>query len=141
MGWRRRQMSGGGFSEVVGPGPPQPGTNHRFPHIPINIVSLVLDGTSPKQAISPPGPHLHTRTHTPRSMMAEQPPGALSAAFPPPPVYFTHFTVENLAALKDLRASDGSLPPTDQLPEELQYLVPPPLPEGSYRAFGETWTV
>ncbi|KAH0614855.1 uncharacterized protein H6S33_000491 [Morchella sextelata] len=73
--------------------------------------------------------------------MAEQPPGALSAAFPPPPTFFTHFTPENLAALKELRGADGALPPAELLPEELKCLVPPPLPEGGYRAFGETWTL
>lgn len=73
--------------------------------------------------------------------MAEQPPGALSAAFPPPPKYFTSFTSENLAALKELRKPDGTLPPTEELPEELRVLVPPPPPEKTYRAFGETWTL
>lgn len=73
--------------------------------------------------------------------MAEQPPGALTAAFPPPPKYFTFFTPENLTALKELRRPDGRLPPTDELPEELQILVPPPPPEKRYRAFGDPWTL
>lgn len=73
--------------------------------------------------------------------MAEQPLGALTAAFPPPPKYFTSFTPENLAALKTLRKPDGTLPPADELPEELQVLVPPPPPEKRYRAFGEPWTL
>lgn len=78
--------------------------------------------------------HLHIK-------MAEQPPGALTAAFPPPPKYFTSFTPENLDALNELRKPNGTLPPTDELPEELQVLVPPPPPEKRYRAFGEPWTL
>lgn len=73
--------------------------------------------------------------------MAEQPPGALTAAFPPPPKYFTSFTPKNLDALNELRKPDGTLPPIDDLPEELQVLVPPPPPEKRYRAFGEPWTL
>lgn len=80
--------------------------------------------------------HLHLHI-----AMAEQPPGALSAAFPPPPKYFTSFTPENLNALKELRRPDGTHPPADELPEELQVLVPPPPPEKRYRAFGDPWTL
>ncbi|RPA96641.1 MED7-domain-containing protein [Choiromyces venosus 120613-1] len=74
-------------------------------------------------------------------MSQEPPPGALSSAFPPPPTFYTHFTEENLTALKSHRLEDGSLPPADSLPEPLCYLVPPPPPAGSYRAFGEEWMV
>ncbi|PUU82468.1 MED7 protein-domain-containing protein [Tuber borchii] len=74
-------------------------------------------------------------------MPQEPPPGALSSAFPPPPTYYTHFTGENLTALKSHRLEDGTPPAADSLPEPLCYLVPPPPPTGSYRAFGEEWMV
>ncbi|KAG0640776.1 MED7 protein-domain-containing protein [Tuber brumale] len=74
-------------------------------------------------------------------MPQEPPTGALSSAFPPPPTYYTHFTEENLTALKPHRLEDGTLPPADSLPDPLCYLVPPPPPAGSYRAFGEEWMV
>ena len=79
--------------------------------------------------------------HPPQAMPQEPPPGALSSAFPPPPTYYTHFTEENLTALKSHRLEDGTPPAADSLPEPLCYLVPPPPPTGSYRAFGEEWMV
>jgi mediator of RNA polymerase II transcription subunit 7 len=62
---------------------------------------------------------------------------SLSAAFPPPPPFYRHFTSENLQLLRS-----GNVPDTPEKKRELQYLRPPPAPvEGVYKAFGEPWTV
>ena len=73
-----------------------------------------------------------------------------AAAFPAPPPFFKYFTAENLSRLKDQRentqcAVDNS--PTNQaelenLPHELQYLVPPiPPDDGRYWNFGDRYNV
>ncbi|KAF8457678.1 MED7 protein-domain-containing protein [Terfezia claveryi] len=73
--------------------------------------------------------------------MSAEPPGPsslVSSAFPSPPPFFKHFTPENLSALKHHKKLGT---PTDELPPELQYLIPPPPPENSYRCFGDSWTI
>lgn len=82
--------------------------------------------------------------------MADQSqPGAISAAFPPPPPFYKHFTPENLARLQEIQAStssteepstnDSTQPPSsidlDDLPLELRYLIPPAPPTNQYRSF------
>ncbi len=68
----------------------------------------------------------------------------LSSAFPAPPPFWKHFTPENLARLKEIQeqagVSDGK--PVNDVPSELQYLVPPTPPTtGTYRSFGATYDV
>ncbi|KAF8429645.1 MED7 protein-domain-containing protein [Tirmania nivea] len=73
--------------------------------------------------------------------MSAEPPGPsslVSSAFPAPPPFFKHFTPENLSALRNHQKLGT---PTDELPPELQYLIPPPPPEKSYRCFGDSWTI
>ena len=62
----------------------------------------------------------------------------VSSAFPAPPPFVKYFTPENLSALKQQQKLGVAL---DELPPELQYLVPPPPPEKSYRCFGDVWQV
>ncbi|EEP76466.1 conserved hypothetical protein [Uncinocarpus reesii 1704] len=73
----------------------------------------------------------------------------ITAAFPPPPPFWRHFTPENLQKLEKAKREAG--PQTQshrwtpqalqalELPPELRYLVPPEFPkEGSYSLFGES---
>ncbi|MCJ1258823.1 Mediator of RNA polymerase II transcription subunit 7 [Lignoscripta atroalba] len=84
-------------------------------------------------------------------MADQQQSGAVSAAFPAPPPFYKYFTEQNLEQLKELqdkyqsetgvgadnRSHNQSTRLVD-LPPELRYLVPPPLPPtGKYRSFGE----
>ena len=62
----------------------------------------------------------------------------LSSAFPSPPPFYKHFTSANLVALKQHQKLGT---PREELPDELQYLLPPDLPESGYRCFGEIWRV
>lgn len=74
--------------------------------------------------------------------MADAPPphptAAISAAFPAPPPFYKAFTSANLAHLSSLQQSNPSLTIED-LPPELENLLPPPPPppSTSYRIFGE----
>ncbi|KAL8943824.1 MAG: hypothetical protein Q9216_000817 [Gyalolechia sp. 2 TL-2023] len=79
--------------------------------------------------------------------MADPPPpppppasaAAISAAFPAPPPFYKSFTPANLARLSSLQQSNPSLT-VDDLPAELQNLLPPPPPDDNYRTFGEIHT-
>ncbi|KAI4190383.1 MAG: hypothetical protein L6R41_000835 [Letrouitia leprolyta] len=73
--------------------------------------------------------------------MADAPPppaAAISAAFPAPPPFYKSFTSANLAHLSSLQQSSPSLT-IDDLPPELENLLPPPPPPPNthYRTFGE----
>lgn len=57
-----------------------------------------------------------------------------TSAFPPPPLFYTCHTIENIAALPE-GATHESLPPDS----DLHYLLPPSPPEGSYYSFGAHW--
>ena len=72
--------------------------------------------------------------------MADPPSSAaISAAFPAPPPFYKSFAPANLARLSSLRESNPSLT-ADDVPPELQNLLPPPPPPPNqqYRTFGET---
>ncbi|KAK2809492.1 hypothetical protein FQN50_003760 [Emmonsiellopsis sp. PD_5] len=79
----------------------------------------------------------------------------VTAAFPPPPPFWKHFTSQNLQKLEEYKEEqkdklDG-IPKKEwtpealhmlELPAELRYLVPPKAPTtGSYSLFGESQTV
>lgn len=66
--------------------------------------------------------------------MSANPP-QLSSAFPPPPPFYKAFTEENIA----LAASDNE--EAKKANEDLEFLIPPPVPTESYRLFGETWRI
>ena len=80
---------------------------------------------------------------------------AVTAAFPPPPPFWKHFTSANLDKLEQLKREESlknnkgtkkPWTPADlrslQLPPELRYLVPPELPRsGEYNLFGEAQNV
>ncbi|KAI1918203.1 Mediator of RNA polymerase II transcription subunit 7 [Ophidiomyces ophidiicola] len=79
----------------------------------------------------------------------------ITAAFPPPPPFWTHFTPSNLekleetkrdAVLHNTKGDRHGLNPEDlralDLPTELRYLVPPKPPnEGQYSLFSELQSV
>ena len=79
----------------------------------------------------------------------------VTAAFPPPPPFWKHFSHANIEKLEEVKneienRDDGkskkSWSPTAlrrlELPSELQYLVPPEIPKTeSYKLFGETQLV
>ncbi|CAG8897160.1 unnamed protein product [Penicillium egyptiacum] len=81
---------------------------------------------------------------------------AVATAFAPPPPLWKHFTRANIDKLEQIKAEaskseDGRLHKNKQwsaaelraleLPSELQYLVPPDIPEGQYSVFGELQTL
>ncbi|KAK2761578.1 Mediator of RNA polymerase II transcription subunit 7 [Arachnomyces sp. PD_36] len=80
---------------------------------------------------------------------------AVTAAFPPPPPFWKHFSSANLEKLEELKKEECSknnkenpktLSPADlrslPLPPELRYLVPPEPPQsGFYNLFGEAQSV
>lgn len=81
---------------------------------------------------------------------------AVTAAFPPPPPFWKHFTSANLEKLEEFKKEASSKDnnkenkkiwsPADlrslQLPPELRYLVPPEPPQsGFYNLFGEAQNV
>lgn len=93
----------------------------------------------------------------------QQPSNVLAAAFPSPPPFFQHFTVENIERIAALRAAKQaeSFQPSSgpqsnsnetsgtkqalrllDLPPELRFLQPPEPPaEGVYRSFGDVFNV
>ncbi|KAH0559312.1 hypothetical protein GP486_004175 [Trichoglossum hirsutum] len=75
-----------------------------------------------------------------------------SAAFPAPPPFFKNFTAENLSRLKDFQqrgatkgaedAGPANGCETEDLPDELRYLIPPAPPaDGRYRSFGDQYDI
>ncbi|KLJ10781.1 hypothetical protein EMPG_13859 [Blastomyces silverae] len=85
--------------------------------------------------------------------MAEADQQKVTAAFPPPPPFWKHFTSQNLKKLDDCKkeheknlGSKQTWTPEAlrmlELPPELQFLVPPQAPtSGSYSIFGESQSV
>ena len=74
-------------------------------------------------------------------MADPSPAKGLAAAFPAPPPFYQHFTAQNLAQLEELRRPRDAVD-VDTLPADLQFLVPPPVPEtGTYRSFGDPYHV
>lgn len=80
---------------------------------------------------------------------------ALTAAFPPPPPFWKHFTPENIQKLEEIKQeaakkedgkpnkkwSPAELRALD-VPSELRFLVPPEIPSsGYYSVFGELQSV
>jgi len=77
---------------------------------------------------------------------------AVTAAFPPPPPFWKHFTTANLRSLEEIKGNtakrrEGKLKkrwsPSElqalDIPPELCFLVPPEVPtSGQYSVFGET---
>jgi mediator of RNA polymerase II transcription subunit 7 len=96
-------------------------------------------------------------------MTDQQPSSALAAAFPSPPLFYQHFTPENLDRIATLRAAQqsgqantspdthttsGEAPTSNpalrllDLPPELRFLQPPEPPsDGVYRSFGDKFDV
>lgn len=80
---------------------------------------------------------------------------ALTAAFPPPPPFWKHFTPANLQKLEEIKqeAREGQDPkgkkkwtPAElralKVPPELRFLIPPEVPSnGHYSVFGELQSV
>lgn len=79
---------------------------------------------------------------------------ALTAAFPPPPPFWKHFTTDNIEKLEKIKKeSVGSKSSTGKkwtpselraldVSPELRYLIPPEAPkEGTYSVFGELQNV
>ncbi|PGH27705.1 hypothetical protein AJ80_00492 [Polytolypa hystricis UAMH7299] len=78
---------------------------------------------------------------------------AVTAAFPPPPPFWRHFTSQNLEKLEELKKQAGNKDGGHkdwtpealralEAPPELRFLVPPDHPsEGSYSLFGESQAV
>lgn len=79
---------------------------------------------------------------------------ALTAAFPPPPPFWKHFTTDNIEKLEKIKKeSAGSKTSPGKkwtasdlraldVPHELRYLIPPEAPtEGTYSVFGELQNV
>jgi mediator of RNA polymerase II transcription subunit 7 len=61
----------------------------------------------------------------------------LSSVFPPPPKYYKYFTAENLEKLSNYEDAENKV---DELPQPLQYLIPPKPPTDTYyRSFGNIW--
>ncbi|KAL1962346.1 hypothetical protein VTN77DRAFT_9759 [Rasamsonia byssochlamydoides] len=87
--------------------------------------------------------------------MAEGAPRALTAAFPPPPPFWKHFTPENIEKLEQIKKESSKSKeeyrkkkwsPAElqalKVPPELGYLIPPEAPKsGSYSVFGETQSI
>jgi len=77
-------------------------------------------------------------------MADHNPTRTLSAAFPTPPPFYTHFTAENLRRSHEIRKESRSAIDSpsnavngESLPEELHYLEPPnPPADGRYKSFG-----
>ncbi|KAI5814537.1 MED7 protein-domain-containing protein [Pyronema omphalodes] len=70
-----------------------------------------------------------------------------SSAWPDPPYFYTHFTEENLSALRAHRQL-LSLGTNDPIPKEtlprdspLQFLIPPPPATGDWWCFTDQWSV
>lgn len=96
-------------------------------------------------------------------MTDQQPSNTLAAAFPSPPLFYQHFTAQNLERIAAVRAAQqseqanassdtqttlGELAAPDpglrllELPPELRFLQPPEPPaEGVYRSFGDVFNV
>lgn len=87
--------------------------------------------------------------------MASQQQHPIAAPFPAPPPFYHHFTKQNLERLRRLQKANEQTPHTNgdstpsqqkpsstilDLPPELRYLLPPPLPapESTYRSFGSS---
>lgn len=77
---------------------------------------------------------------------------SVTAAFPPPPPFWKHFTSSNLEKLeerkKEAENREGSKIWTPdalrelEIPSELNYLIPPEVPKsGTYSLFGESQSV
>ncbi|KAI5299465.1 hypothetical protein KEM56_003220 [Ascosphaera pollenicola] len=73
-----------------------------------------------------------------------------TAAFPPPPPFWKHFTRANIARFEGFQRSQTeteTVTVTDinrlreSIPFDLRYLVPPPLPDDTYQLFGEAQEV
>lgn len=85
--------------------------------------------------------------------MAETGQQKVTAAFPPPPPFWKHFTSQNLKKLEECKkeheeklGSKQSWTPEAlrmlEVPPELRFLVPPKAPtSGSYSLFGESQSV
>ncbi|KAH3898683.1 related to Mediator of RNA polymerase II transcription subunit 7 [Saccharomycodes ludwigii] len=68
----------------------------------------------------------------------------ISSLYPPPPSFYKYFTKQNLEKLQHLAATESNNKDEKENilnnDPELQYLIPPPLPEdGRYRSFGNIW--
>ncbi|KAI5807914.1 MED7 protein-domain-containing protein [Peziza echinospora] len=117
------------FNRIPSLRPSQSSTTNDFPFQP-----------SKKQAPPILRPSSSRIGPSPNPTMSVEPPAQnnVSSAYPPPPPFYKHFTPENIAALQEHR-KNGT--PEDQIPKELQYLIPPPPPQRIYRSFGETWMI
>lgn len=85
--------------------------------------------------------------------MEEQPQNQLFSTFPNPPVFlWQEFTPEKVARIADAKKAWGAQNPESasskavtlipDLPEDLEFLQPPPEPsDGSWKALGGVWTV
>lgn len=85
--------------------------------------------------------------------MAEQPQNQLFSTFPNPPVFlWQEFTTDKVARFADAKkawevqnsatASSNAVTRIHDLPDDLEYLQPPPEPPtGSWKALGGNWTV
>jgi len=60
--------------------------------------------------------------------------GNFTENFPAPPPFWKQFTDENVEKVKLLKEEDSEA----VIPDELAMLVPPPLPEGTFRSFGQS---
>lgn len=66
----------------------------------------------------------------------------ISFLYPPPPPYIKFFTKENLEKLPEYKKNRKSAAGDEELIESpLDFLVPPPMPQDQYRAFGSIWQV
>ncbi len=71
---------------------------------------------------------------------------SLSSLYPPPPPYIKFFTDENLQKLKEWKEHTSGLDGAENVEldpkDELNFLIPPPLPAGNtYRSFGNLWQI
>lgn len=79
---------------------------------------------------------------------------ALTAAFPPPPPFWKHFTTETIEKLERIKKESAAQKTSTgkkwtasdlralDVPPELRYLIPPEAPtEGTYSVFGELQNV
>jgi mediator of RNA polymerase II transcription subunit 7 len=70
-----------------------------------------------------------------------------SSAWPDPPYFYTHFTEENLSALRAhrqlLNLGTNDPIPKESLPRDspLQFLIPPPPATGDWWSFTDQWSV
>lgn len=81
-------------------------------------------------------------------MADQQEPVSLASTFPNPPLFWNDFTPENVARIEELRKNygedhGGHVPARiPDVPEYLTNLQPPPEPsDGSWRVFGDHYTV